>query len=237
MKKLNKLFRVLVVPEFIKALFAGTVAGVEHLSVLRNLPVGSVVDIGANKGQFSLVATLLFPDVKIHAFEPQVKPYRKFKNLFAKNRNVHVYNCAIGPTDSLAVMHVSKRDDSSSLLPISSKQVSIFPGTQEISTEEVSVVTLDSVIGDIQLEEPAILKIDVQGYELPVLKGCRSMLQGFEYVYTECSFVELYKGQSLAHEVINYLHDTGFALTGIFNVAYSKDGVAIQADFLFTRKD
>jgi len=80
-----------------------------------------------------------------------------------------------------------------------------------------------------------LLKLDVQGFELEVLKGCRSMLDYFSRVYVECSFVELYEGQALAHEVIDYLHQHGFRLSGVYNMTYGKEGIAVQADFLFTK--
>ena len=79
----------------------------------------------------------------------------------------------------------------------------------------------------------ALLKIDVQGFEMEVLKGCNSMLDYFSWVYVECSFIELYEGQALANEVIDYLHTHGFKLAGIYNMSYDRSGIAIQADFLF----
>jgi hypothetical protein len=47
--------------------------------------------------------------------------------------------------------------------------------------------------------------------------------------------MELYKGQALAHEVISFLEDFGFTLSGIYNLSYDKNGLAIQGDFLFER--
>jgi hypothetical protein len=75
--------------------------------------------------------------------------------------------------------------------------------------------------------------MDVQGYEGHVLRGCEDLLDLFSYVYVECSFVELYSGQTLAHEVIAWLHERGFALRGIYNLYYDSDGCAVQADFFF----
>ena len=68
-------------------------------------------------------------------------------------------------------MHVSAREDSSSLLPVGEGQVSAFPGTDEVGTTNVEVRTLDSVMANRDLEKPALLKVDVQGFELPVLRG------------------------------------------------------------------
>ena len=73
----------------------------------------------------------------------------------------------------------------------------------------------------------------MQGYELPVLHGCESLLSRFSHVYVECSFVELYEGQALAAEVIDFLRQRGFDLLGAHSVQYDARGRAIQADLLF----
>ena len=83
---------------------------------------------------------------------------------------------------------------------------------------------------------PALLKIDVQGYELAVLAGCDSLLAAFAFVYVECSFVELYDGQALATDVVDFLSARGFALAGVYNLTYNRVGAAVQGDFLFSRR-
>jgi len=80
------------------------------------------------------------------------------------------------------------------------------------------------------------LKIDVQGFEYEVLSGCESLLEKFDQVYCECSFVELYSGQKLVPDVIQWLASRGYLLVGIYNPHYDDNGHAIQADFLFDRK-
>ena len=52
-------------------------------------------------------------------------------------------------------------------------------------------------------------------------------------LYVECSFVELYTGQALAHEVIAWLAGRGFVLKGVYNMGYDDQGRAVQGDFLF----
>jgi hypothetical protein len=86
-----------------------------------------------------------------------------------------------------------------------------------------------------EIGAPALLKVDVQGFELEALRGCEDLLGRFAYVYAECSFVELYAGQALADEVIAWLRERGFKLRGVHNMDYDRGGQAIQADFLFAR--
>jgi hypothetical protein len=57
-----------------------------------------------------------------------------FRRVFARNARVTLHACAVGERAGMASMHVSARDDSSSLLPIGSEQTRIFPGTQRPAT-------------------------------------------------------------------------------------------------------
>jgi hypothetical protein len=114
-------------------------------------------------------------------------------------------------------------------------QSTIYPGTDEKETRSIQVKPLGAIISDSEIEQPALLKIDVQGYEGEVLKGCISLLPGFSYIYVECSFIQLYSNQVLAHEVITFLNNNGFDLSGIYNLAYDKKGSPIQGDFFFKR--
>lgn len=153
----------------------------------------------------------------------------------AGDDRARLVEAAIGPELGEAVIHLSARDDSSSLLPITARQNAIFPGTAETGTASVKVTRLtDEVVAE-ELTMPALLKLDVQGFELQALAGCEDLLDRFAWVYAECSFVELYAGQAFADAVIAWLRERGFVLRGVYNMAYEGDGRAVQADFLFGR--
>ncbi len=218
---------------WLKALRLGTAAAVEHKTILCHLDCRMVIDIGANRGQFALVARACFPSAEIVSFEPLPGPVALFRRVFAKDVTTVLHVAAIGPKSEQCTMHVSGRDDSSSLLPISSLQEEIFPGTSEVETIDVRVAPLDAFVDESDIVAPAMLKLDVQGFELDALRGCESLLHRFDWVYCECSFVELYSGQKLAADVIDWLSSKGFRIKGMYNPSYDRDGLAIQADFLF----
>lgn len=234
--RLDKLFRVFRHPDLLKALVRYRVlAGVEHRTILEP-GLHTVVDIGANRGQFALAARQFCPLARVYSFEPLPEPTKVFRAVFLGDERVVVHQAAIGPEVEQREMHISERDDSSSLLPIDSLQSRIFPGTREVSTIEVRVGPLDSFLKVSDIISPAMLKLDVQGFEYEALCGCESLLSLFDKVYCECSFVELYSGQKLAADVIAWLSGKGFNLCGIFNAHYDTQGQPIQADFLFLRK-
>lgn len=235
MKKFGKLLGIVSERSTLmfKALSLGVAASVEHLEVLRGLECRTVVDIGANRGQFALAARHSFPNANIFSFEPLPDPATLFRRVFSTDSAVALHNVAIGPKTEICTMHVSGHDDSSSLLPISSLQEKIFPGTGEVEAVDVHVAPLASFVNPNDIVCSAMLKLDVQGFELDALRGCESLIDRFEWIYCECSFVELYSGQKLASDVIDWLSSKGFRLKGMYNPSYDRDGKAIQADFLF----
>jgi FkbM family methyltransferase len=236
LNRLDKLSQVIRSRRLLKALFRYQVlACAEHRKVL-SLDLKTVVDIGANRGQFALAARHWAPKAQVVAFEPLGGPAAVFRQVFSGDDQVVLHLSAIGPVSGRQQMHVSARDDSSSLLPISSMQVNMFPGTEEVSTIDVRVAPLDEFVTADDLPRPAMLKLDVQGYEFEALKGCELLLDHFDRVYCECSFVEFYSGQKLAWEVIDWLAARGFCFSGIYNPAYDYHGQVMQADYLFSRK-
>jgi len=222
-----------------RGLFSSIAATTEHLPLLKSIDnIQTVIDIGANKGQFTLIARHVYFDATIICFEPQSIAAEKFKNYFSKDKKIIFHQSAIGPINTTQSMHISKLNDSSSILPISNRQSSIFPGTEESHIEEIKVAQLHHFLSKEDLYDKRILvKIDVQGYELDALKGCEHLIHLFDFIYVECSFIELYKGQALAHQIIEYLNNKSFVLKGIYNTFYNKSYIAVQSDFLFYKVD
>ncbi len=241
MSNFQRFLLILKSQNALKALFKYHVAAsVENSSMLRQLipdSIKTIIDIGANRGQFSLAARMYFPDSQIFAFEPLEEAAEVFRKVFKNDTHINFHETAIGPGEIDMLMHISRADDSSSLLPITSRQNELFPGTAEKGTRIVKVSPLGRFIDAEDIRQPALLKLDVQGFEAQVLEGCRSLLPSFDYIYAECSFVELYSGQTLADGVIDYLRDAGFVFCGVYNLTNDRNGIPIQGDFLFRRKE
>lgn len=235
MNKLNKLLRIISNKIYIKAMIQGSAAGVEHEKALKNLQVYYILDIGANRGQFALIARKNFPNLPIYSFEPLAEPAQIFKRVFANDPNTRLIECAIGRKKTTGTIHITLDDDSSSLLPITKTQSRLFPGSKEKTTRQVQVLPLQEALAGVKIPPGSLMKIDVQGYELEVLQGSENLLDKFSLLYIECSYFELYQGQALAHQVIAWLAERNFLLTGVYNTYYDKTGQAIQSDLLFAR--
>jgi FkbM family methyltransferase len=233
---ISKIARALWVPEYRRAVLHERVfASTEHDDIISGLDLATIVDIGANRGQFALCARRHYPAAKIYSFEPLAKPAGVYRRLFRNDANARLVNKAISARPGPASMHVSRWDVSSSLLPFAQAQHDNFPFTEESCRESILAATLSECLDATAILAPALLKLDVQGYELVALQGCEDLLPLFRFVYVEASFIELYEGQALASEVMAYLLGKEFKLLCVANLSRGKGKRPIQADFLFTR--
>ena len=217
-------------PKLWKALAYRVAPSIEHFEILEDIKFDYVIDVGANRGQFALLATLLNPNVKVMCFEPIPSEFKVLTNIFSKNKNVTAQDVAIGnQKDGQGVLHISNWKDSSSMLPIGELQETYYPGTSEVDSINVKLTTLDSAAEDVKIPKNTLVKIDVQGFELQVLQGAVSTLKKVQFVLVESSKVELYEGQALFSDVDQFLTQHGFGL-----IKSDQNAVdVIQSDYLY----
>lgn len=233
----RKLMRILMSPGLRRGLRFKVAAAVEHRALIKGLDFNTLLDVGANVGQFSLLARTLHPNACIHAFEPLSAPAATFQKLFAGNRRITLHRFAISAAPATSDMYVARHNDSSSLLPATETQIGFAPGAAPKGVETVHVRRLDQCVDPAQITRPALLKLDVQGSELNALQGCGDLLAVIDYVYVEVSFVALYSGQGLVDEIVAFLLGRGFSLAAANNPVLDGSGRCLQADFLFKRRD
>jgi FkbM family methyltransferase len=232
--KLFKLIGLARRPSFRAALMKHRVAAaIEQLDAIDWCQARTLIDVGANKGQFSLAFRGLVPGGTIHAFEPLPAAAARFEGVFAGDDKVTLHRCAIGAKRTQATFFVADREDSSSLLELGAGQKEAFAVSGK-SQIEVAVRPLEDEIDLPALQGPIMLKIDVQGGELAVLEGIAA-LERIDAIYVELSFVELYVGQPLFEDVRAHLAGRGFVLRGVFNQAFTAAFGPTQADCLFVR--
>lgn len=233
MKRLRKLLSAASAPAVWPALARGVVATMEHAAPLRAFSFKNIVDVGANKGQFAAFAASQWSDAELYCFEPLPAPRQRLKAVVGAVAlgRAQVFDCALGAVEGEAVIHVASREDSSSLLPLAAEQKRLFDMTAA-GEMTIAVRRLDEM-AELAAIQNALLKIDVQGFELEVLKGAAGRLGAFDAIYVEMSYVELYEGQALADEVTAFLSAAGFALRSTFNDHIDPAGRRVQADALF----
>jgi len=115
----------------------------------------------------------------------------------------HLHRCALGSEAGSVTINVNEFSPSSSVLAMTEHHWLAFPGTRHSRPLRADLSTLDAMEGELHLHGEVFLKVDVQGYELEVLKGAARVLQRVSYILVETSFVTLYAGQPL-HETVDH---------------------------------
>lgn len=231
-KSLTKALRASLNPSHWRALRNRVVPTIEHAGILASVSPASIIDVGANKGQFSSFSAAKWPTAEIWAFEPIPDQACRYRAVLGNRAKLFEY--ALGDTTGEATLHVASRVDSSSLLPLA-EQAEIF-AMGERETIQVPVTRLDEALCAGKLTSPALLKVDVQGFEYEVLKGAEKLIPQIEWIFVEVSFVELYSGQKLFGEVTEMLDQMGYTLETRSEGATDAFGREVQADALYRRK-
>lgn len=123
---------------------------------------GFFIDIGANIGLWAL--PLAKQGVEVHAFEPSPRPYKVLRKAAKKYPNLHVYPYALGEANYLAQLNLHYSSGHNSL----ARTAKDFTGHQ-IKTR---VRSLDGF----NMENVGLIKIDTQGYEIPILLGAKQTI-------------------------------------------------------------
>ncbi len=181
----------------------------QHL--LTKHQIDLVLDIGANTGQFG--AELREEGYKNHivSFEPVKACFAQLQERAQNDSRWDCRNVAVGSEEGSLTINVGNNSQISSLLQLGDKQKKIDPQFAYVSQETVQVVTLDSLLPSLQSKGQRIyLKMDVQGFEMEVLKGAAQSLVAVTAIECELSLVPLYTGGPLIDEMIGFLGRHGF---------------------------
>ncbi|MFA6540364.1 MAG: FkbM family methyltransferase [Bacteroidota bacterium] len=204
---------------------------------LQSREINTIVDIGANNGQFADFIHQVMPGVSIYSFEPLAMPFEQLVELSKTIHTLHCFNYAIGATNGEVEINENDFSASSSILPMGDLHVSSFPFTKNSIVKAIPIRTLDSFIPEIHPVKSILLKIDVQGFELEVLKGAEKFVNMVDVIIVETSFFELYKTQPLFRDIYEYLLKKGFSYCGNFDqINSASTGEVLQADAIFIRQ-
>ena len=184
-----------------------------------------VFDVGAYQGDFAELCCRVWPRCRVACCEVQREPLQRLRTRLDPNR-VQVFECLLGSSSQPSVGLNLAETASSVLVENAAPQskVAHFP-----------MRSLDEIVSqDLQGRGPDFLKMDVQGYELEVLKGAERSLPALGAILAEVNLLDLHAGVPLLHELIAWLAARGWVSFDICGLTRRPlDQALWQADFLF----
>ena len=206
-------------------------------SWLRNYNISTVLDVGANTGQFALQIHALLPEAKIYSFEPLKDCYAELKKNMRDVANFESFNVALGNSNGKSSIYRNDFSPSSSILPMQNLLKKSFPQTTHAELEEIEICRLDDMSPKLELKDNILIKIDVQGFEDKVIMGGQNVIERAQVIIVETTFEPLYQGQVLFDGIYSMLTAKGFELRGCEEPLRNPEDTRImQCDSIFVRK-
>lgn len=195
----------------------------------------TIVDVGVNHGQFLHLARRLWPAARFVGIEPNATIAAKIAGIYAGDDRVRIESCAVGDRDGETALHVTRDDQSSSIHAPTEAYHDDRANDGVVRTDTVQLRRLDTVLDG--CAGPMLLKIDVQGAELEVLRGAGARLADASVILVEAPFERAYEGAAGFDEIYAYLTAGGFSYEGALGQLNSpKTGRVRQEDSIYVRR-
>jgi len=210
-------------------------------SVSSDLSVKWVLDIGANVGDVTFAALDAYPECNVICIEPVKDTFSRLKErLKPFSKRVHLYNIALSDHSGHEEINLTTSDGANSILPQSQFHKHLNPHIKELDKETIIIETLDDFSSSFPSQKIDIMKIDVEGYELNVLKGGEKFIENnVDTIIIEIALMrdESWENQSI-FEIFNILNKMGFRLVNIIDLCHvADDTLLVQMDCVFRNKD
>lgn len=214
--------------------------GVDHYLDIRKIARGSsfdtIFDVGANAGQSALEFERKLPPATIYSFEPLPATFERLTCNVAGHSRVKPINAALGEAPGRHTLFLTQDSLTHSLLPTARQAKDYLGGMMDRSGEiQVQTSTLDDFVRQERIQHIDLLKLDVQGFELRVLRGAAQTLAArrISMLFAEVNFVPLYEGQAYFHEVYQHLLAQDFKVVGFYGLNYRHGPYLNWCDALF----
>jgi FkbM family methyltransferase len=170
-------------------------------------PIKGIIQVGAHFGQEYEYYSKFTKNILM--FEPQPNVFKELKNRMHDKQNVVLENLGCGEETSTVTMFVEQANQgqSSSVLQPALHTLQ-YPGIVFTDVIPINIVSLNDYFKEKE-NTYNMLSIDVQGYELQVLKGASNILNNIDYIYCEVNFAEMYKQCALVKDIDMYLKQFG----------------------------
>ena len=215
--KLRRAFEYLEHIELVRARMRGVrVDFVAELLALRDrfrLSPRTVIDAGANHGDYTRAVRFVHPDASVLLFEPIPALADALRREF-EPQGCRVFPYALAERSGTREFFQTQTDDLSSLLPPTqdlARMISDGGEATRASKIPIEVRRLDEVVDLAKAARPVLFKLDVQGAELAALTGSSGILNFVDCIQLEFNFTRMYEGQTELRELLDFTSARGFS--------------------------
>jgi FkbM family methyltransferase len=185
------------------------------------------IDVGAYVGDWTRIFKRVFPDASVLMIEPQQSKIPALTRVTSELSNVELRSALLGGEPQASVGFCESETASSVLTEAANR----LPPTTHMEMTTLDVMTQDGLFA-----RPDFIKLDVQGYEIEVLRGAVRTLESTEAVLVEVNLLRLHQGAPLFHESAEYMGQCGFQVYDVCSLIRRPfDGAIWQADVIFVR--
>lgn len=212
-----------------------SIASYQLVEALRRegLHFRTVIDAGANVGQFARAAAETFADASVISIEALPASAETLRANLAGQPRVEVIQTAVGSTDGRIQFFPNEYSLASSVLPLKPDKAPSFAQIRHLSAIDVPLARLDTLFRDRALRGPTLLKLDLQGFELEALKGAHETLSQCDHVLVEATFDSDYEGAPSFDDLLTFLHERDFVFANTLSFFRDGGGRVVEMDALF----
>lgn len=198
----------------------------------RGLECSSIMDVGANCGNWSRIAAKVFPLAKFILIEPLAELQKQLESFCEEHPGSRLVLAGAGSKSGELPLKVMPNISASSL--ILNEEFEQARG----ELRPTQIVTIDSLISS-GVPIPALVKLDIQGYELEALKGASLLFGTTDVFILEVSFFPFRSPKRvILHDVVRFMLERDYVCYDFAGfLRRPLDGALAQADVVFVKRD
>jgi len=191
----------------------------KRLKLINDRRITTILDCGANAGQYVADLKKAGWAGKVYSFEPLSDAYEKLRARAGASEQWQAFHFALGEKNEQSTIQIAGNSYSSSLLQFSTDFKELRPDASPVGSETVTIRRLDDVVKEesLSFDGPVMLKLDVQGFELSVLRGALETLPLVSVLQCELALIPSYEGGATFVEVREFLRERGFVLAHLID--------------------